>query len=241
MLCPKCAREQHDENLFCSACGTRLFEREWTLHGWIFGCILAGLLLCGVLGGWLIFGRKLPVQPQPAVTTKPPPVQPLPKPSAGTPFDAFAPVPAHPYAPTALPAPPAKTADPKPVSPPSPVAVAHLSRPLTAAAPERTFGPLSFRLPAHQQKSFPFNLAGDGASAPDKLLEMDVRSSGGFGEHLRVLLFHDLKKVYDSQNASGARLSVPVGSGNFLLVVRNDAAFFPRDVWLNGKITPLRR
>lgn len=222
VLCRKCGSPRLEGHAFCASCGSRLSEREWLLSLPLLVLIVLALLITGAIGSWFLFGSRHPtllparMAPQPA----PEPPTPIAKPSPAVIGTPSANVPAAPSA--ALPA-----HTPASVAPGVPASESKL--------PTRSFGPFNFRLPARQRRIFTIPVA---ASYPRAALSLAASSRGGFGPHLRVIVFRDSHSVYDSQTTDYVSQTLQVTPGTYVIVVENNAIALPRDILFKARLAP---
>ena len=231
MTCPKCGADQADGNSFCQSCGRRLTEREWSLSGWTLGSIVCVLLLVGGLCGWLFFGRSKPnpapvqsapiAQPQTASILQPSEPQ-AEKPSAAAPVDIT---------------PPEKQSAPQASVPEFRGSTPYVTEGPSTHPVSRSFGPLEFRLAAHERRSSIFRIPTDLANAR---LRARYESTGGVGGHLRVRVLRNSELVYDSGNTADSQFDIRLTRGEYLLVVENTAMMFARNVTVRGEFTAIQ-
>jgi hypothetical protein len=111
---------------------------------------------------------------------------------------------------------------------------------MTQQAGAYSFGPYNFRLLAHQRHGF--NIAvPQGARFDHATLSIAARASGGYGPRLRVQVYRDQQPYFDSSRSDDVAQTLRVSSGNYLVVLENDAIAFPRNVVFSARVTPSQR
>jgi hypothetical protein len=267
MICGQCGTLQPDESLFCSGCEHRLTAKEITLSGTLVAMLVLGVLFCGAGGSWLVLGWASPShhafesKPATIANAGPPPAKPSP---AITSVDeqSYKPVviPApQPQPVAAVQTPPATEPIAKPAAPPQPKAapivvappmqrvaapivraplhpLAHTAA-MTRTPGAYTFGPYNFRLLAHQRHGFNINVPEDPRFS-HATLSLAAKASGGYGPRLRVLVYRDQQPYFDSSRTDDVAQTLHVSSGNYLVVLENDAIAFPRNVVFSAKVIP---
>jgi len=99
----------------------------------------------------------------------------------------------------------------------------------TTSAPSHTFGPYSFRLTAHRNRTVAFTTPSDLENA-----QFSARMTAPAGVHLHLTILHQGHVMYDSGDTAGARFTLTLKRGDYVMLIENSGATTPSDVTITG-------